>query len=308
MATTFRAVFDRTVFRPERPLDLKPGATYLMTIEPAPDPEPAPRPAMSTSTEHPLTQIRRLATDMGVHDLSINHDWYAHGQVGADWRPDRAGATPMAPTNRPLEERITLYDVSWETYQSLLADHVDRQTPRLTYNRGTLEIVGSLSLPREESNAILWSFVEHAATEWSLDTYCVGSMTFVHPGLRLGFSPDTAFYIQHAPHLRRVGQIDPNIHPPPDLVIEIDVSTDSLDKLPVYAGFGVPEVWRVRDGDVTVYTLRPDGTGEYDAAGPSVVLPPLDGETLTRFLSESTATGRVAWLRSVRAWAQSAAG
>ncbi len=189
-----------------------------MTIEheASDDGEPSP------TGEHPLTQIRRLATDMGVDDLSIHHDWYARGRGGDVWWTDEPGAAATATS--PPEQRVTLSDVSWETYERLLADHVDCQTPRLTYDRGTLEIVGTLSQLREEPNAILWSFVEHIATEWSIDTYCVGSMTFVHKGIQQGFSPDTAFYIQHAPHVRGLKQIDPTIHPPPDLVIEIDIS------------------------------------------------------------------------------------
>jgi Uma2 family endonuclease len=214
----------------------------------------------------------------------------------------------MAMVTSPPEQCVTLSDVSWETYERLLGDHVDCQAPRLTYDRGALEIVGTLSQLREEPNAIVWSFVEHIAMEWSVDTYCVGSMTFVHKGIQQGFSPDTVFYIQHAPHVRRIGQIYPTIHPPPDLVIEIDVSRDSLDKLPVYAGFGVPEVWRVRDGAVIVYSLRPDGSGNYDEGSPSRVLPPLDGETLTRFLADGLTLGRAEWVRSIRAWAQGVSG
>lgn len=103
--------------------------------------------------------------------------------------------------------------------------------------------------------------------------------------------------------MRGVRQINPLVDPPPDLVIEIDVSRQSLNKLPVYAGFGVPEVWRVRDGTVIVYTLWSDGSGRYDEDVPNRVLPPLDGETLTRFLTERLALGGAAWMRSVRAWA-----
>ena len=213
----------------------------------------------------------------------------------------RTGITATATI--PPEQRVTLSDVSWETFERLLADHVDCQTPRLTYDQGTLEIVGTLSQLREEPNAILWSFVEHVATEWSIDTYCVGSMTFVHKGIQQGFSPDTAFYIQHAPHVRGVGQIDPTIDPPPDLVIEIDVSPDSLDKLPVYAGFGVPEVWRVREGIVTIYARRVDGAKGYDEMASSLVLPPLNREILTQFLARRSEMGSVAWFRTVRAWA-----
>jgi hypothetical protein len=166
MPTTIRAAFDGSVLRPEQPLDLRPDATYIITIEHEASDESEPSPTV----DHPLTQIGRLATDMGVDDLSINHDWHAHGRGGDVWWTDEPGSTATATATSPPEQRVTLSDVSWETFERLYADHVDCQTPRLTYDRGTLEIVGTLSQLREEPNAILWSFVELIATEWSIDT------------------------------------------------------------------------------------------------------------------------------------------
>jgi Uma2 family endonuclease len=215
-------------------------------------------------------------------------------------------ATVISPSTSE-EQRVVLSGISWATYEGLLADIIDQPTPRFTYDRGTMEMLVTLSTEHERTNRTLTSFVETLCDTRGIEFANVGSMTFRRVDLARGFEPDTCFYIQHEPDVRGVAQIDPAIHPPPDLVIEIDVSRQSMNKLPVYGGFGVPEVWRVRGGDVTIYTLRPDGSGEYDANASSVVLPPLDGEILTRFLSESTKTGRVAWLRSVRAWAQGAA-
>jgi hypothetical protein len=77
MTRTFRVIFDGEALRPEQPVDLKPNTTYLVTIE---GELPAP---MSDDDTYPLTEIARLATDMGVEDLSARHDWYAHGR-----RPD----------------------------------------------------------------------------------------------------------------------------------------------------------------------------------------------------------------------------
>jgi hypothetical protein len=76
MATTIRTTFDSTVLRPERQLDLRPDATYVITIE-----DEIPTEQNGSKDEHPLTKIGRLATDMGVDDLAANHDWYAHGRI-----------------------------------------------------------------------------------------------------------------------------------------------------------------------------------------------------------------------------------
>lgn len=213
----------------------------------------------------------------------------------------------MATIVSPPEERTILHDVPWATYEQYLADTIDQPVPRFTYDRGTMEILVTISIVHERSNRTLTSVVELVSDEWGLEFINAGSMTFRRADLKQGFEPDTCLYIQNEWRIRHRVQIDPRVDPPPDLVIEIDVSRQSLNKLPVYAGFGVPEVWRVRDGAVIVYTLRSDGTGGYDEGGPSRVLPPLDGETLTRFLVDGFALGRAAWVRSIRTWAQSAA-
>ena len=79
MVTTLRATFDGEVLRPERPLDLRPNATYVVTVER----EVAP---MSTTGDlddepYPLAEIGRFSTDLGVTDFAERHDWYAHGRL-----------------------------------------------------------------------------------------------------------------------------------------------------------------------------------------------------------------------------------
>ena len=192
-------------------------------------------------------------------------------------------ATVMSPASTE-EQRVILSDVSWRTYESLLLDRDDRPVPRFTYHRGTLALLVILSTKHERAKGLLTILVDTIADVRGIEVLNAGSMTFKRADLASGFEPDVTFYIQNAQQVWDREQIDPTIDPPPDLVIEIDVSPDSLDKLPVYAGFGMPEVWRVREGVVIVYVLRPDGSAEYDADGPSRVLPPLDGATLTRFL------------------------
>lgn len=75
MMMTIQVVFDGEVFRPTDPVELLPNATYTIILE---------SDALATTDqidEYPLTAISRLATDMGVDDLSGNHDYYAHGRV-----------------------------------------------------------------------------------------------------------------------------------------------------------------------------------------------------------------------------------
>jgi len=74
MSITIRATFDGTVLRPEQPVDLERDATYVVTIDGKSE-------EAKSDDVYPLTAIRQLATDMGVDDLSINHDFYAHGKI-----------------------------------------------------------------------------------------------------------------------------------------------------------------------------------------------------------------------------------
>ncbi len=207
------------------------------------------------------------------------------------------------PSTVPPAQRVILGNVSWTTYESLLADHLDRSVPHFAYDRGVLEIVCP-STPHEEDNRTLALLVEVVAEELGIDLQNVGSMTFKREDLQRGFEPDSSFYIASEERVRGRTQIDLAADPPPDLVIEIDVSHPSLDKLPIYAEMGVPEVWRVGEGRVTVLRLDDGGYAATDESG---ALPPLTAATLTRFLIESRDLPRTAWLRSLRAWVRSRA-
>jgi len=209
-------------------------------------------------------------------------------------------ATVITPVRSadPTEQRIVLQNVAWETYERLLADHLDSSVPRFTYDRGVLEIV-SPSTEHEETNRTLATLVEVVAEELSINVRNVGSMTFRKRDIKRGFEPDSCFYIQRLAEIRGRTEIDPEVDPPPDLLIEIDVSNQSLDRFPIYAQMGVPEVWRYRRKRVSIHSLDVDVFREIDA---SVVLPPISSEVLTRFVEASTRLDRIDWLRSLREW------
>src|ERR671939_1507804 len=163
----------------------------------------------------------------------------------------------MATVLSPPEQRVILHNVRWETYERLLADLQDSSAPRLTYDRGTLEIMSSSS-EHERYNRTIAQVVEELAVEMEIDLDNLGSTTFRREDLDRGFEPDSCFYIQNAVRVRGKKRIDLTVDPPPDLVIEIDITSPSLDKFPIYAAVGVPEVWRYDGTHVTMYRL----TGE----------------------------------------------
>ncbi|MBA3714274.1 MAG: Uma2 family endonuclease [Pyrinomonadaceae bacterium] len=101
----------------------------------------------------------------------------------------------MATVLSPSESRVILHGISWETYERLLAEHVESAGPRFTYDSGMLEIM-ILSLEHEKPNRTLALFVDLVAAELEIDVERVGSNTFKREDLLKGFEPDSSFYIQ----------------------------------------------------------------------------------------------------------------
>jgi Uma2 family endonuclease len=198
------------------------------------------------------------------------------------------------------EERFVLHHVSWETYEGLLEDHIDRGVPRFTYDRGELEIL-TPSSEHEIDNRSLALLVELVAVELDIETLNVGSMTCNRRDLERGFEPDSGFYIQNEARVRGRSEVDLAVDPPPDVTIEIEISRSAIPKLPIYAAIGVPEVWPWDGERVTILVLR---DGDYDERLVSAALPPITSEILMRFMNESRSMRRTAWVQRVREWAR----
>lgn len=152
------------------------------------------------------------------------------------------------------EERVVLPNVSWETYERLLSDHVEASAPRFTFDRGRLEIM-SPSSEHEEYKQALTLLVEELADGLGMDIRNLGSTTFKRSQLERGFEADACFYVQSAEAMRGKTPIDPAVDPAPDLVIEVEITTSTLNKLAIYAAFRVPEVWRYNGAKLVVLLL-----------------------------------------------------
>ena len=198
------------------------------------------------------------------------------------------------------DQKIVLRPVHWETYERLIADLADSSAPRLTYDRGTLEIISPLP-EHERYNRAMAAIVDIVADEWDIDFDNLGSTTFRREDLERGFEPDSCFYIRHAEQIRGKRQIDLTLDPPPDLVIEIDITRSSLDKLALYAAMGVPELWRYDGQSVRILVLD---AGAFEEQARSRGLTRLDAAMLSTFMEESKTVKRTAWLRRVRTWAR----
>jgi Uma2 family endonuclease len=197
-------------------------------------------------------------------------------------------------------QRVILPGVSWETYRQLLADFEDNHAAHFTYDRGVLEIM-VLSLKHEKLKHLLATLVELLAAEWGLDIEGAGSTTFRRQDLARGFEPDACFYLKNVEYIRQKDEIDLAEDPPPDLVIEIDITSPSLNKLPIYAAMGVAEVWRYDSQGLTIFKLA---AGAYQVQPESAALPGLTSQALSDLIQAGQSLKRAAWLRQVRRWAR----
>ncbi len=145
----------------------------------------------------------------------------------------------------PPTEIIHLSGISWQTYETLLQELSDRRL-RLTYNRGNLEIMAP-SPEHERFKKVSGRFIETLAEDLDIRIEPLGSTTFKRPKLS-GAEPDECFYIYNIDAVRGKKRLDLTEDPAPDLVLEIDVTSSSQNRLQVYADLGVAEVW-IYNGD-----------------------------------------------------------
>lgn len=210
-------------------------------------------------------------------------------------------AAPVAsPPGYAADACVVVPRVSWETYERLLSDDDERRVPRMAYDRGVLELV-TPSMAHEEDALVIARIVDIVAAVLGIPIRSVGGTTYRRDDLERGFEPDASFYLQSEPLIRGRRAIDLSVDPPPDVVLEIEVSRSALDKLALFASMGVPEVWRCDGHRVTIF-LR-DGE-PYREAASSLALPVLTSDVLTRFLVESRTQLSPDWFRAVSQWAE----
>jgi Uma2 family endonuclease len=210
-------------------------------------------------------------------------------------------ATILSPPLEAREQRVVLNHVSWETYERLLDEQIDASSPRLTYDQGALEIM-TPSSEHEEWKETMAAIADAIAEEWGVEFRRFGSTTFRRRDLERGAEPDACFYLQSVDRIQGKREIDMAVDPPPDLIIEVEITKPALDKLSIYARLGVPEIWRYDGRDVRILQLAGD---RYDEKGESGVLPGLTQLALAEFLRQSRVVTTLAWRRMVRDWARS---
>ena len=198
----------------------------------------------------------------------------------------------------PGQQHVVLHDVSWDLYQHLLAEVGDGAI-RLTFDDGSLEIMSPL--PKHESwKKRIGRMIEIVSLELDISMVPLGSTTFARQDLQKGLEPDECYYIQHAADVFGKDELDLTVDPPPDLAVEVDVTSRSVRREPIYAALGVPEIWRFADGRLRV--LRLGRNGRYRAVSQSRCFPFLPMPTFERFLLRLEREDQTSVLREFRDW------
>ncbi|UKO95829.1 Uma2 family endonuclease [Nostoc sp. UHCC 0870] len=197
----------------------------------------------------------------------------------------------------PPGHRVILQNINWQEFEAILTELGDHRATRLAYIQGTLEI--RMPLPKHEvAKVIIGDMVKILLEELEIDCESFGSTTFKREDMSFGVEPDDSFYIKN--HARMIGKerIDLTVDPPPDLVIEVDVT--SKTQLAAYEALRVPELWRYEKGRLQINILQ---DGKYVESEISPTFPNLPiVEAISQFYEQSQTIGRSPTLRSFRNW------
>ncbi|WP_088890554.1 Uma2 family endonuclease [Leptolyngbya ohadii] len=205
---------------------------------------------------------------------------------------------PLQKIDVPPGQQILLHKVSWEEFEAIVQELNDRPSLRLAYCDGMLEIMTPLP-EHEYFKETIGDAIKDMAEALELDYESYGSTTWRQQAKQAGIEADNCFYFQNEAIVR--GRIDLDLaqDPPPDLALEIDVTSKSLARFPIYLRLGIPELWCYDTGKLTIYRLQDQ---QYLEVQHSSIFPQLNIQALPQIIEENRALGRLALRRSIRAW------
>ncbi|MEG4343898.1 Uma2 family endonuclease [Microcoleus sp. A003_D6] len=203
----------------------------------------------------------------------------------------------IATTSSLAEQRTLLENISWSTFETLLKEIGDKRGYRIAYDEGRLEIMSPL-YEHENPKIKFDRFIFILAEELGIEIKSAGSMTLKRKRVQKGIEPDNCYYIQSEPAVRDREELDLETAPPPDLAIEIDITSSSVDKFAIYSALGVPELWLYNGRVLKFYQLVET---EYIERDFSIAFPFVSVAEMAGFFTRTT-MGEMALLKSFRTW------
>lgn len=207
-----------------------------------------------------------------------------------------AAPEPKAELQPIGEQRVVLRSLSWEAYLQILAVLPQTRSSRLTYDDSVLEITVPLE-DHEFFGRLIERFISTLVELMGLRMKTMGSTTMHYPQRKKGAEPNNAYYIQNQ-LLVKGRNVDFSQDPPPDLVVEVDITHTDIAKNQFYSSLGVPEFWRFNGKVWRIYQLQ---AGVYVEVGASPTFQQVPKERLYEFL-EQAKDDEIEAVRSLRAW------
>lgn len=204
----------------------------------------------------------------------------------------------MITTSTPAEQRTILKNISWPTFEAILRDTGEDRGWRFAYDGEILEIMTPL-YEHENPKIQLDRLIVILAEELGIEVKSAGSMTLKREDLKKGIEPDNCYYIQNESAVRGRQTLDLKTDLPPDLAVEIDITSSSVNKFGIYSALGIPELWKYNGRVLKFYQLL---EGNYVEREFSLAFPLVSVTEIAGFVEQSKTAGEIALLKSFRAW------
>jgi Uma2 family endonuclease len=194
-------------------------------------------------------------------------------------------------------QQLLLEDVSWQQFENILAELGEHRAARISYSHGFLEIM--VPLPEhEKAKEIIGDLVKILLEARQIAFESLGSTTLKSDRMAQGVEPDACFYIQNQAAVIGKNRLDMGIDPPPDLAIEIDLT--SRTQLDNYKILGVPELWRYGKQGLKIHVLE---NGKYVESNFSPTFPGIPIiELINQYVQQSQVSGRTQAIQAFRNW------
>ncbi len=197
----------------------------------------------------------------------------------------------------PPGHQLLLKDISWQMFEKILEELGETRAARVSYSKGMLEIMTPLA-EHEDDKVIIGDLLKALLEELGIEFRSLGSTTFKNEAMAQAVEADDCFYIQNEAVIRGKKRIDLSVDPPPDLAIEVDIT--SRTKFNNYEALRVPELWRYNGRKLQINVLQ---EGKYLESDTSYNFPNLPiGEVIHQYVEQSRIIGRNSTMKTFRNW------
>ena len=197
----------------------------------------------------------------------------------------------------PPGQKVVLEQINWQEFETILNELGEKRSARIAYQNRLLEIM--TPLPEHEVNkVVIGDFIKAIMEELDIEFYPLGSTTFKNKIMQQGIEPDDCFYIQNEAKVRGKKRLDLTIDPPPDLALEIDITSRTHSN--IYANLGVPELWRFEEDELEINVLHEKTyiEVEFSSIFPNLPLK----KVIPQYLKQVKSMGRNKTMKAFRVW------